>query len=124
MGLSYTPRQQRNLAQIPSSATISAAEGGIFQVGVPERAKKIIEKQRRLRNDGFAKTALFQGVNLVTSDAVRQYIAVTQDLPKPTCVSSTLDSCFIEAGFTLGRFTAFEPEPSSPQALRASPATV
>lgn len=43
---------------------------------VPERAKNIIEKQRRPRKDGFAKTPLFQGVNLVTTDAVRQYIAL------------------------------------------------
>ena len=43
---------------------------------VPERAKKIIEKQRRPRNAGFTKTPLFQGVNLVTTDAVRQYIAL------------------------------------------------
>ena len=52
------------------------------------------------------------------------FMTVTQDLPKPTCADWTLDSCFIEAGFTLGRFTALEPEPSSPQALRALPATV
>ena len=45
----------------PSSATISLTEGGLFQVEVPERAKNIIEKQRRPRKDGFAKTPLFQG---------------------------------------------------------------
>ena len=44
-------------------------EGGVFQVEVPKRAKKSIEKPRRPPNSGFAKTPLFGGVNLVTTDA-------------------------------------------------------